>query len=71
MNTFLAVTGALGGGVVFLAAILTVIRGIFRQVHATERNTEALGSLSNALEGIEKRVDSHSERISKLEGRGP
>jgi hypothetical protein len=57
----LAVLGALGGGVVFMGAVVTVAAGIFRQVAAVKANTAALDRLSTTLEN-------HETRISRLEG---
>lgn len=69
MTSILAILGALGGLVVFGTAIITIVRGIFRQVNATEKNTEALNSLSTVVSNIDTRIDDHAQRISRLEGR--
>jgi hypothetical protein len=61
MTTGLAVLGALGGGVVFAGAAVTVVRGIFRHIAAVEANTAALTRLTAAL-------SDHETRISRLEG---
>jgi hypothetical protein len=61
VNTGLAVLGALGGGAVFIGAIITVAKGIFRQAAATEANTKALKDLT-------KMLNDHETRISRLEG---
>lgn len=60
--TVLAGIGALGGLVVFLGAVLTLARGIFRQIAATEDNTRAVNRLAAKLED-------HETRIARLEGR--
>jgi hypothetical protein len=52
---------ALGGAGVFVGAMVTVMRGIFRQVTATEENTAALTKLTSTLQD-------HETRISRLEG---
>lgn len=62
MNETLAILGAAGGAVVFTGAIVTVARGIFRQVASTDSNTAALDRLTVTLDG-------HETRISRLEGR--
>jgi hypothetical protein len=62
MNMTLLILGAAGGGVVFIGAIVTVARGIFRQVASTDNNTAALDRLTTELNG-------HETRISRLEGR--
>jgi hypothetical protein len=62
MNETLAILGAAGGAVVFVGAIVTVARGIFRQVASTDANTAALDRLNGTLEN-------HETRISRLEGR--
>ena len=69
MNAVLPVLGALGGTVVFCTAALTVIRGIFRQVHAVEDNTKALGDVQEAIEKLSAKLQDHSERIIRLEAR--
>lgn len=61
MSLALEIFGALGGTVVFGGAVLTVVRGIFRLVSATEANTAALNRLT-------ERYDNHETRISRLEG---
>jgi hypothetical protein len=69
MSTSLAILGGLGGLVVFVGAVFTVIRGIFRQVGATEANTKALTELSGQIKGTDHRLGDHETRISRLEGR--
>lgn len=58
----LGILGALGGLVVFVGAVVTVARGIFRQIAATEANTAALGELTGTLKD-------HETRIARIEGR--
>lgn len=60
-QTAFAVIGALGGIVVFVAGVWALLRGIFRQVNATEDNTRAVRDLTQKL-------DDHETRISRLEG---
>lgn len=69
MTALLGILGALGGVVVFAGAIITIIKGIFRQVHATEENTKALNALSNTVTGLDSRLDDHAQRIARLEGK--
>jgi hypothetical protein len=66
----LAVLGALGGLAAFLAGVVAVLRGIFRQISATQDNTEAVDRLSSQLGKLSDQVLDHSQRIARLEGRG-
>jgi hypothetical protein len=68
MNTVLAVLAALGGGVVFIGAVVAVIRAIFKQISATNANTAATQELSKQLGSVNGRLDNHETRISHLEG---
>jgi hypothetical protein len=70
-DSVLTFLGALGGAAVFLGAVITVIRGIFRQVNATEANTVALDNLRKTVDGLDSRLNRQGERIAKLEGRQP
>jgi hypothetical protein len=69
VNTALSVVAALGGLVVFVGAIWAVVRGIFKQVGATEDNTDAVNRLSANLKNLEVTVRDQGERIARLEGR--
>jgi len=69
MSAAAAFLGALGGGVVFVGAIVAVARGIFRQVNATEANTRALTELTSRIEGIGGRMADLETRLARLEGR--
>lgn len=69
VNTALSIVAALGGLVVFIGAIWAVVRGIFRQVGATEDNTDALERLSGNIVDLQKTVTDQGERIARLEGR--
>ena len=64
----LSVVAALGGLVVFIGAIWAVVRGIFRQVGATEDNTSAVNSLTDAVGRLQATVNNQGERIARLEG---
>jgi hypothetical protein len=68
MNNVATVLGALGGVVVFIAGLLTVIRGIFKQVNATEANTRALREVTEQMKSVNSVVGTHESRISRLEG---
>lgn len=57
----LASLGALGGLAVFVGSVAALARGIFRQVAATEANTEAVNRLA-------RKLDDHETRIARLEG---
>lgn len=60
-NDVLAILGALGGGVVFVGAVVTVVKAIFNQTAATQANTKA-------LEKVTEVIDKHETRLSRLEG---
>lgn len=60
----LTILGALGGGVVFVGAVWTVLRASFRQINAIEDNTKAVNRLTDEL-------GDHETRISRLEGARP
>lgn len=66
---FLAVLGALGGGTAFLVAITVVVKAIFRQVKATEDNTQALNDLKDTVIKLDTVVDDHTVRIVRIEER--
>lgn len=68
MNSLATGLGALGGLVVFAGALVAVARGIFKQINATEANTEALLEFSKKLDSINGMVGNHESRISRLEG---
>ncbi len=66
------VFGMLSGATVFAGGVWALLRGIFRQVGATEDNTRALNDLTGRVNGMVSQVENHAERISRLEGsRGP
>jgi hypothetical protein len=69
VNTALSVVAALGGLVVFVGAIWAVVRGIFRQIGATEDNTDAINRLNDNIARLEKTTKDQGERIARLEGR--
>lgn len=64
----LAILGALGGIAAFVGGVVAVLRGIFRQISATESNTDAVNRLTEQLGDLSGTVDNHGERISRLEG---
>jgi hypothetical protein len=63
------ILAALGGGVSFLSAIVIIARAIFKQVNATEDNTEATKALSKQMETVVHQMNGHETRISMLEDR--
>lgn len=69
VNTALSVVAALGGLVVFIGAIWAVVRGIFKQVGATEDNTTAVENLTSQIEKLQRTVTDQGERLARLEGR--
>lgn len=68
MSNALAILAALGGIVVFLGAVVAVIRAIFKQIGATNANTAAVRELSLQMGSVNGRLDNHETRISHLEG---
>jgi hypothetical protein len=68
MNGLIA-AGGIGGVVILLGAIVTVGRGIFRQVKATEENTEAVKDLTSHVARLENLYNGHETRIAILEDR--
>jgi hypothetical protein len=71
MNSVATVLGALGGGAVFVAALVATVRGIFKQVNATESNTKALTEVRDEMRSLNSVVGTHESRISRLEGSRP
>lgn len=69
MPSALAWTGGLGGIVVFVGAVWAIVRGLFKQVNATDDNTKALRELARQLKDLTTTVDSHSTDIAWLKGR--
>lgn len=68
MNALIAI-GGIGGLIALLSAIIIIGRGIFRQVNATEDNTEALNGLSAKVEKLSHTANGHETRLAILEDR--
>jgi flagellar biogenesis protein FliO len=68
-NDVLAVLGSLGGIIAFVTAVIVVVRGIFRQVQATDDLTRAVRELRDTLTAQDRRLNDYGERIARLEGR--
>ena len=68
MNWLIAV-GGLGGLVILLSAIIVIGRGIFKQINATEENTDAVKDLTRGMTEIKGMISNHETRISVLEDR--
>lgn len=64
-----AMLGGLGGLAVFGAGVWALLRGIFRQISATEENTTALHEVRGQLEKLGGQVSDNTQRIARLEGR--
>lgn len=69
-STVLAISGALGGLVVFLGAVWAIIRAVLKQVGATEdnttatkANTEAIGKLESRMSSVETTVTVQGEKL--------
>lgn len=65
----LIIFGGGGGIVALVTAVLVVGRGIFKQVSATEDNTEAVTALSGEVKELSGKLNGHAERIAVLEDR--
>ena len=68
--TPLVVFGGVGGILAVVSAVVFIGRGIFKQVSATEDNTEALNKLTNKVEALTGTVNGHETRLAVLEDRG-
>lgn len=68
MNWFVAI-GGVGGFIILLTAIVAIGRGIFRQINATEENTDAVKDLTKGMGEIKAMPSNHETRISVLEDR--
>lgn len=66
---WLPALGGVGGILAALGAVLVIGRGIFRQVSATEDNTEALKGLTARLDDLQDAVGGHETRLAVLEDR--
>jgi hypothetical protein len=71
MNSVAAGLGALGGVVVFISGLAAVIRGIFKMVGATEKNTTAVLELTRKIDSLDGMITNHEHRITVLEGKVP
>lgn len=63
----LIVLGSSGGIIAAVTAVLTIGRGIFKQVNATEDNTEAINRLTDEVAKMRHSVNGHETRITVLE----
>jgi hypothetical protein len=68
VNAFVVLGGA-GGVVAALTAVIVIGRGIFRQVSATEDNTDALKALTGRVEALSQTTNGHETRLAVLEDR--
>lgn len=67
--TVLLVLGSCGSALVFVLALAGIGRSIFRQVAATEANTEAVEALTKKMDNMGERVSNSEIRIAVLEDR--
>jgi hypothetical protein len=58
---------AAGGGIVFLGAIIGLLRGVFKQTAATENNTAALTDLRTTIRELSEKYSNHEARLNSLE----
>lgn len=69
----LIMLGGAGGTLAVLSAIVVVARGIFRQVSATEDNTDALNKLTGRVESVatiqQRDHTDYERRLAVLEDR--
>jgi hypothetical protein len=69
VTTFLIVLGGGGGIVAIVGAVIVIGRGIFRQVSATEDNTDAVKALTSKVENLMHGYNGHESRLAVLEDR--
>lgn len=67
--TVLIVLGGGGGIVAVIGAVIVIGRGIFRQVNATEDNTDAVKELTAKVERLMHGFNGHESRLAVLEDR--
>jgi hypothetical protein len=68
MSPVVILTSA-GGLVTVTGAITFIGRGIFRQVAATDRNTDAMRDLSKQVQQLRTMMNGHETRLTVLEDR--
>lgn len=61
------IISAAGGGIIFLGAIIGLLRGIFKQTAATEDNTKALDRLQKSVDKLFATQNGHEGRLTSLE----
>ncbi len=71
MPLFLEICASFGGLVALITAVWVITRAIFRQVHTTEENTVQLGQLQGEITKLRTTINTHGERIARIEGRNP
>lgn len=69
MFIVLAILGSLGGVTAIVSALWVVIRAAFHLVNEVDHNTDTLETISTQVTAIDHKLDSHAERIARLEGR--
>jgi hypothetical protein len=67
--TLLAIMGGVGGILLLLTTVVVIGRAIFRQVTATEENTDSVKGLTTTMNEIKGMLQNHETRISVLEDR--
>lgn len=67
MSTALEILGALGGGTAFVTLCIVTLRAIFKQVNATNDNTDAVGKLTKSVDDLSAKFSGHETRITILE----
>jgi len=63
-GTILAALGSLGGITAFLTVVTVVARAIFKQISATQENTEATVKLNDTMEKMREQLADHETRIT-------
>ena len=69
MTLALGVLGSLGGIIALLTLIFVIGRGIFKQISATEDNSETLSRLINEVSSLKDQFSRFETRIAILEDR--
>jgi hypothetical protein len=67
--TWLVTLGGVGGIVLLVTTVVVIGRAIFRQVSATEENTDSVKKLTEAVGDIQRMYQNHETRLAVLEDR--
>lgn len=67
MTTALAILGALGGFSAFVTSVVLILRAIFKQVTATDSNTNATQALTKSVDELKVNISHLDTRVTILE----